>query len=178
MIIISGPSTIGKNPFIYKACSIYDLEYVIPVTTRQRRIEEVDHDDYHFYQSEDFQSAIKSGKMSEWDYCLGNYYGYLFDFPGMKRNITHGLSRMAIRIKEKYPNDISTIFLMPSNVSFIMKTLDKIYSGEALYMRRALVLEEIEHSVMFDKIFLCDSSAVNIVERDDVKEYFHELNIC
>lgn len=177
MIIVSGPSTVGKNPFIYRACEIYGLEYVVPATTRQRRIEEKHNEDYSFYQIADFQSSIKEGRITEWDYCLGNYYGYTFNFPGKPNSITHGLSRMAIRIKMKYPEDITTIFLMPANITKIIDTLEQIYTGDDLVMRKKLVYEEMRHASMFDKVFECDSSAINIVERNDVKDYLHHLNI-
>ena len=110
MIIVSGPSTIGKNPLIYKVCNEYDFEFVIPSTTRQIRKEETNGKDYEFLCQSDFQQKIKDGTITEWDYVLGNYYGYSFVFPGNNRMITHGLSRMTIRIKNKYPNDITTVF--------------------------------------------------------------------
>lgn len=162
MVIISGPSTVGKNPLIYKICDELDFEYVVPCTTRKRRTEEVDGKDYIFLTKEEFQSKIIKNSILEWDYCLDNYYGYAFDFSKSNdKNITHALSRMALRIKAKYPSDITTIFLMPDNISRIFENLSNIYTGDMLILRKSLVEEEIYHSVMFDKVILCPSNPAN-----------------
>lgn len=165
MIIISGPSTIGKNPLIYHMCDQYMFEFVVPSTTRDMRKEEINGKDYNFLSENDFQKKIKNGEISEWDYALNNYYGYTFNFPGDKRKITHGLSRMAIRIKEKYPNDITTIFLIPSNIEKIDKVLSKIYIGQNLELRKSLVREEIKHSKMFDEVFEVENSVFDILNQ-------------
>ena len=169
MIIISGPSTIGKNPLIYKICNEYNFEFVIPSTTRQIRKEEINGRDYEFLCLSDFQQRIKDGTITEWDYVLGNYYGYSFNFPGNNSMITHGLSRMAIRIKNKYPNDITTNFLMPSNIDRIYGVLGQIYSGEILEARRALVKEEIIHSSMFDMLLTVGDSVFDVLNDHRIK---------
>lgn len=170
MIIISGPSTIGKNPFIYQACNLYNLQYITPCTTRERRMEERDGKDYFFLSKSEFQSKIQNEKMTEWDYCLGNYYGYMFTFPGISNQITHGLSRMALRIKAKYTNEITTIFLMPNNKDRIYDNLKQIYSGKSLSLREELVEEEICHSALFDKIFLVSDSVDDLLQENEMKE--------
>lgn len=178
MIIISGPSTIGKNPFIYQACNLYNLQYITPCTTRKMRLEERNGYDYFFLSKSDFQFKIRNKDISEWDYCLGNYYGYMFTFPGISNQITHGLSRMALRIKEKYPNKITTVFLMPQNKNRIYGNLKQIYSGKALSLREELVDEEICHSILFDKIFLVSNSVYELLQEKEMKELLiHASNI-
>ena len=170
MIIISGPSTVGKNPFIYQACNLYNLHYITPCTTREMRLEERNDKDYFFLSKLDFQSKIQSKSISEWDYCLGNYYGYMFTFPGISNQITHGLSRMALRIKAKYPREITTVFLMPKNKEQIYDNLKQIYSGKTLSLREELVDEEICHSVLFDEIFLVSNSVSDLFKEKEMKE--------
>lgn len=170
MIIISGPSTVGKNPLIYQACNLYDLQYVTPYTTRTMREEEINGRDYFFLSKSEFQLKIQSRKICEWDYCLENYYGYIFKFPGSDNQITHGLSRMALRIKAKYPNGVTTIFLMPNSKDKIYSNLKKMYSGKALLLRMALVEEEICHSTLFDKIFPVTSSIADLFQEKEMRE--------
>lgn len=170
MIIVSGPSTVGKNPFIYKACELYNLKYVIPCTTRAMRSQEIHGKDYFFLSKTEFQSKIKSKEINEWDYCLENYYGYTFGFPGHNCEITHGLSRLALRIKAKYPNEITTIFLMPNSKDRIYSNLKQIYSGKSLLLREALVEEELCHSVLFDKIVTCSDSISDLLSKTEIKQ--------
>ena len=170
MIIVSGPSTVGKNPFIYQACKLYDLNFVIPYTTRAIRSDEVDGKDYFFLSKTEFQSKIQESQIREWDYCLSNYYGYSYEFQGSGRLITHGLSRLALRIKDKYPKNITTIFLMPSNKDKIFNNLKKIYSGKDLLLREALVEEEICHSKLFDIVFTVSDTALDLFYEERVKK--------
>ena len=164
MIIISGPSTIGKNPLIKRVCQEYKFDYVIPTTTRDMRIEEMNARDYFFLTKAEFQDNIRKGKMNEWDYCLNNYYGFYFSFPGTNCHITHGLSRMALRIKQQYPDDITTVFLMPKDARKIKTTLEDIYTGTDLMLRKALVDEEITHSVLFDHVFEVKDSVCELLQ--------------
>lgn len=175
MIIISGPSTVGKNPFIYKACELYGIEYVIPYTTRDIRCEEINGRDYFFLSKPEFQLKIRINEISEWDYSLGNYYGYRFDFPGNRYQITHGLSRMVLRIKAKYPDKITTIFLMPSNKDKIFSNLKQIYSGKTLSLRETLVEEELCHSVLFDNILTCSGSALDLLRENKIKQLLNDI---
>ena len=173
MIIISGPSTVGKNPLINKICNELGFEYIVPYTTRNKRIEEVNNKDYIFLTKEEFQSKIIKNNISEWDYCLNNYYGYDYDFSkNHNKHITHALSRMALRIKAKFPDDITTVFLMPDNVSRIFENLNSIYTGDMLLLRRLLVEEEICHSTMFDKIVICPPNPDDKFDKIELKKIF------
>lgn len=174
MIIISGPSTVGKNPFIYRACEQFNLKYVIPYTTRDPRSEEKNGKDYFFLKTGEFQAKIHSKEIVEWDYCLDNYYGYIFEFPGNREQITHGLSRLALRIKTKYPQEITTIFLMPNNKDRIFSNLKQIYSGKDLLLREALVEEEIRHSILFDKVFTVSDSVFDLLHEKEMKQILVE----
>jgi guanylate kinase len=166
MVIISGPSTIGKNPLIYRICEEFDYHFEVPWTTRKMRKEEKDKIDYHFIHQTEFQQKIKNNEMNYWDYCLGNYYGFsTFNF--LKNNIiTHSLSRMAIRIKHLYPSKVKTVFLMPNNINEIIDRLDQIYSGEQLFNRIQLVHEEITHACLFDTIQTIQSRSTEVLDNE------------
>lgn len=168
MIIVSGPSTVGKNPFIYEACKLFKLVFVTPYTTRSIRKNEKEGIDYFFVSKDEFQNRIINKDMFEWDYCLENYYGYGSKFPQGDTYITHGLSRMALRLKSKYPDEVKTIFLKPENTDRIFYNLEQIYNGKELLYRKFLVEEELCHSVLFDYILKCSDSSVNLLKQKDV----------
>lgn len=171
MIIISGPSTIGKNPLIYHVCEHYDYKFIVPCTTRDIRYEECNHIDYHFLSKDEFKKKIHSKDMLEWDYCLSNYYGYSYFDITQDKIITHGLSRMATRIKNQYGNNITTVFLMPENKNKIFDVLKKIYVGKDLILRKELVEEEICHADLFDHVFTVKNEVFDILQDE------HFLNI-
>ena len=164
MIIISGPSTIGKNPFIYSACDKYDLDYIIPVTSRKSRKEEINGKDYHFLSKDMFLQKISSGEISHWDFALNNYYGYFSSFQGKCNGITHGLSRMALRIKHNNPQNIITVFFRPIQIDYISKKLELIYQQKDLFLRKELVEEELCHSVLFDYVFDVNATALELLD--------------
>lgn len=163
MIIISGPSTIGKNPLIYKLCQLYDLDYIVPSTTRAPRTEERNGVDYCFWEIDKFQEMIRNNRITFWDYCLDNYYGYT-EFPvENNKAITHGLSRMAIRIKKAYPHSVKTVFLMPEDKEVVLARLAQIYRDNELSLRNSLVKEELIHSALFDYIYTIRDNSLELL---------------
>lgn len=174
MIFISGPSTVGKNPLIDVIRREYNYNFVVPWTTRKMRREENGIDDYHFVSKYDFKNNIANNIITEWDYVLANYYGFSDFNANSPKNITQGLSRMTIRIKKKYPKDITTIFLMPKSKDKIFEVLKKIYTGNDLVLRLALVEEEILHSTLFDYTFEVDGDSRDLLNNAD---FLRVLNI-
>lgn len=174
MIFISGPSTVGKNPLINAILREYDYNYVVPWTTRNMRKEENGIDDYHFVSKDDFKNKVANNTITEWDYVLANYYGFSAFDASSKKVITQGLSRMTIRIKKKYPNDITTIFLMPKSKEKIFEVLKKIYTGMDLTLRLSLVEEEILHSTLFDYIFEVDENSRDLLNNADFLRILHK----
>jgi guanylate kinase len=173
MIIISGPSTIGKNPLIEIICKNYKAEFITPVTTRLKRDEENNTVDYYFISKLKFLNQIKSDSFIEWDFNLSNLYGFYF-FNNPQNKITHSLSRMAIRIKRKTENAI-TIFLYPKNIEHIKSTLKKIYSGKDLQLRLYHLDEELYLSSLFDYVFYVDEG-VDLIDNNEfqtlIKNHF------
>ena len=77
LIILSGPSGVGKNCVrqeIIKSNRL-SLTYSISMTTRERRNKEVDGVDYYFVSDEEFQKNIDAGNFLEWAEFVGHRYG-------------------------------------------------------------------------------------------------------
>ena len=77
LIVLSGPSGVGKGT-VRKAIfdsEANDFQYSISMTTRNKRIGEVEGVDYYFREREEFEQLIASGEMLEYAEYVGNYYG-------------------------------------------------------------------------------------------------------
>lgn len=75
MLVISGASASGKTEVAHIICKKYGLKRVITVTTREKRVGEVDGVDYFFVSKEEFKRLIDEDKLVEYTEYNGNYYG-------------------------------------------------------------------------------------------------------
>jgi len=77
LIIISGPSGVGKGTIRRQVMSddSLNLVYSVSMTTRKKRDNEVDGVDYFFVSPEEFQHNIDNGNFLEWAEFVGNRYG-------------------------------------------------------------------------------------------------------
>lgn len=76
LLVISGPSGVGKGTVINKLFDIDDnLYFSVSATTRSPRPGEVDGVHYNFKTREEFERDIENGEMLEYAEFGGNYYG-------------------------------------------------------------------------------------------------------
>lgn len=77
LIILSGPSGVGKGTVRKKLVERSDLNlfFSVSMTTRPIRPGEVDGRDYFFVNKETFVENIGKGNLLEWAEFVGNYYG-------------------------------------------------------------------------------------------------------
>jgi guanylate kinase len=76
LVVISGPSGVGKDATIERMKERgYPSHFVVTVTTRPRRANEVDGVDYHFVSEEEFRAMIARGEMLEHALVYGQYKG-------------------------------------------------------------------------------------------------------
>ena len=75
MLVISGASASGKTEIAHIIAKKYGFTRVITVTTREKRVGEVDGVDYFFVTKEEFEKLIKEDKLVEYTIYNNNYYG-------------------------------------------------------------------------------------------------------
>jgi guanylate kinase len=77
LIIVSGPSAVGKSTLIERliAEKRWPLRLSVSATTRPRRPHELDGVQYHFWTREKFEIERDRGAFLEWAEVYGNYYG-------------------------------------------------------------------------------------------------------
>lgn len=76
LFIMTGASGVGKDTIRHAALpDIDDLYYSISATTRARRPGETQGKQYHFYDTETFESMIENNELLEYAEYVGDYYG-------------------------------------------------------------------------------------------------------
>ncbi len=77
LIILSGPSGVGKGTIRKRIMSdpSLSLVYSVSMTTRTIRPGEVNGKDYFFVTQDTFQNAIQENQLLEWAEFVGNRYG-------------------------------------------------------------------------------------------------------
>jgi len=75
LVVISGPSGCGKSTIVKHLGARMDFERSVSCTTRNKRENEKEGEDYHFISREEFEKKIKEGYFLEYARVFGNYYG-------------------------------------------------------------------------------------------------------
>lgn len=76
LIVISGPSGVGKSTVIKQVMSLCpNLQFSVSATTRPMRPGEVDGKNYFFVDKAQFQKMIDEKALLEYAEYVGNYYG-------------------------------------------------------------------------------------------------------
>ena len=157
LIVISGPSGVGKGTIVRKLLEQDNkLSLSVSATTRKKRLGEVAGRDYYYFTKEQFEEFIEENKFAEYAKYAGHYYGTLCSSVNME--LAKGKYLLleidvqgAFQIKEKYP-DAKLIFIMPPNLSELKnRLLDRnTETPEAIKHRLSQVDREISCAKYFD----------------------------
>lgn len=75
MILLIGPSAVGKTEIAKELFKLYNLKKVVTHTTRAMRINEINNIDYHFVSKEEFLELKNQDYFVETTFYNNNYYG-------------------------------------------------------------------------------------------------------
>jgi guanylate kinase len=119
LVIISGPSGVGKTTICKEVAKRTGAVQSISMTTRPKAENEVDGTEYIFVSREDFEKQIEQGRFLEYAEVFGNLYGTPKEpvDKALKEGKTIILQidvQGAKQIKKIYPEAL-TIFILPPN---------------------------------------------------------------
>ncbi len=76
LIVLSGPSGVGKSTVIAELLSVRkDIYFSVSFTTRQPRVGEADGVNYNFVTRDAFEAMIAAGELLEYTEYVNHYYG-------------------------------------------------------------------------------------------------------
>ena len=157
LMIISGPSGVGKDTLLqFMKDRGRRFSFVVTMTSRARRSNEVEGRDYFFVNRERFEQLIAQGELLEHSVVYGDYKG--IPKSEVRRAFASGndvIMRIdvqgAAKIKKIVPEAVS-VFLMPDSELELIRRLRerKTENEEALQRRFATARLEMQRRMEFD----------------------------
>ncbi|RYE06483.1 MAG: guanylate kinase [Rickettsiaceae bacterium] len=164
IFILSSPSGGGKSS-ISKQLLITDknLEPSISITTRKPRLSEQENISYFFKNEQEFLHAIADDTLLEYAKIYDHYYGtpkqYVEDKLSKKIDLILDIDwQGAKQIKEKMPNEVVTIFILPPNIEILKNRLIARAEdhNDVIKHRIEEATREISHAKYYDYVVLND----------------------
>ena len=125
LVIFSGPSGVGKGTVLQQVLreKKFNLFYSVSMTTRKRRMGEIEGEQYYFVNETTFQQAISNNELLEYAKFIDNYYGT--PIKPVQKLLSEGKNVLleievqgSLQVMEKFKNYVS-IFLMPPSIEIL-----------------------------------------------------------
>lgn len=178
LVIISGPSGVGKSTICRQVVERLDAFLSISATTRPKADSESDGENYLFLSKEKFEERIREGDFLEYANVFGNYYGT------PRRAVEAALDegrvvileidvQGALQIKKQCP-DAVMIFLLPPRKEVLKSRIDGRARGEDDTNKKrrlekasseiASAWQHYDHMVVNDKLDQAVQEVINVIE--------------
>lgn len=162
LIVFSAPSGSGKTTIVRHLLkqSELQLDFSISATSRGKRGQEVDGEDYYFMSVSEFKNKIKNDEFLEWEEVYrDNFYGTLKTeverIWSLGKHVIFDIDVSGgLRIKRKFPDETISIFVKPPSIDELKIRLKKrkTETDDKINMRVAKASAELATSPLFDKI--------------------------
>ena len=169
LVIVSGPSGVGKDTVISSLCTIPtkpERYFVVTCTTRPRRDYEVDGVHYHFMTDAAFEGKRDAGGFLEANLVHGHWYGT----PRDQVRAALGAGRDAIlkidvqgaaMVKQKVPEAL-LVFLVPPSLEDLFSRLQSraTETADELDIRQRNAALELARQEDYDHVVLNETGQV------------------
>ena len=141
LLIISGPSGVGKTTITHRVERALDAVFSISMTTRPPSGEDKQGSDYQFVSENEFKRHRDNGELLEWAEVFGHYYGTPRE--PVAQNLTQG--RVVIleidvqgaeQVKRNMPEAFAMFVLPPSEDALLERLRGRQRDDEATIQRR------------------------------------------
>ena len=169
--VIAAASGTGKTSLVKVLVeSLDNIVTSVSYTTRPKRNNERDGENYSFVKEKQFEQMISQHEFLEHAKVFGHYYGTSKEW--VEKRLTNGIDVIleidwqgAEQIKKLLPESIS-IFILPPSMQELRRRLHTRNSDDAkiIEQRLAAASEEIDHAVEVDYIVVNDKFDVALVD--------------
>lgn len=180
LIILSGPSGVGKGTVCEALKAMRnDLKVSISATTRAKRPQEKDGENYFFYSPAEFNALIDRGELIEFAKVHGNYYGtpkaYVLDQLAAGENVLLEIDvQGAMQVKQNMPGGVY-IFLLPPHRGDLESRIRKRGSEneDSIHLRLAnagkeiSMLHDYDFAVVNDEVDRCAEMVSHIIDAEN-----------
>lgn len=164
LIVISGPSGVGKDTIIDQMRALYpEMYFTVTATTRPRRPGEVDGFHYHFYSPARFERDLAAGEFIEHAEVYGNKYGvprtYIRQAVAAGRDVVVKVDPQGAAHFRRLAATATFIFIAPPSMAELERRLRerKTDDGAALARRLRTAQRELATVELFDYVVFNES---------------------
>ncbi len=162
MLVMSSPSGAGKTTLsrlLLAADS--NVELSISVTTRPRRLSEVDGRDYHFIDQRKYDAMARNGELLEWATVFGFSYGTPRE--PVERALAAGRDVLfdidwqgSQQLIKKCRSEVATIFILPPSLSELERRLRRRAEDTEDIIRKRMekATDELAHWAEYDYVIV------------------------
>lgn len=164
--VFTGPSGAGKTTIVDHLVDKYvnKLSFSVSATTRERRENEIDGEDYYFMSEEEFKVLIEEDAFLEWEEVYpGKYYGTLKS--EIEKNLAENNKMILVldvygaqNIKQRYGDRCFSVFVKAPSFNALIKRLENrdTESPDSFQKRVKQLKKEMLFEHSFDQVLLND----------------------
>ncbi|MCI5885377.1 MAG: guanylate kinase [Clostridiales bacterium] len=173
LLVISGPSGVGKGTICKRIAEDLDVDVSVSMTTRKPRDGEEEGVSYYFVTHDEFQAEIARDGLLEYAQRYENYYGtpkarIIENLESGRDVILEIEMEGALKAKKAVPGAV-LIFILPPSLAELRRRLEGrgTETKEAIEMRLSDTVGEIEYITGYDYAVVNDNieQAVADVEK-------------
>lgn len=162
MLVLSSPSGAGKTTLSRKLLAAdRALTLSVSVTTRARRLSEIEGQDYQFIDRERYDAMVRDGELLEHAEVFGHCYGTpkkpVEAALAQGRDVLFDIDwQGTIQLRERAGPDLVSVFLLPPSASELERRLKRRAedSDDVIHARMAKASDEMSHWNEYDYVVI------------------------